>query len=64
MKNKGITLVAMVVTVVIMIILAGVGINLVAGNKNTVITEAEEYCQESSIWNKIIHIGTSSPYLY
>lgn len=49
MKNKGITLVALVATVVIMIILAGVGINLIAGNNNTVITEAEQAVYKNSI---------------
>ena len=31
-KNKGITLVALVVTIVVLLILAGVSINLVLGN--------------------------------
>lgn len=49
MKNKGITLVAMVATVVIMIILAGVGINLIVGNNNNVITEAEQAVYKNSV---------------
>ena len=40
-KNKGITLVALVVTIVVLLILAGVSINLVLGN-NGVISKAKE----------------------
>ena len=40
-KNKGITLVALVVTIVVLLILAGVSINLVLGD-NGIITKAKE----------------------
>ena len=40
-KNKGITLVALVVTIVVLLILAGVSINLVLGN-NGIITKAKD----------------------
>ena len=40
-KNKGITLVALVVTIVVLLILAGVSINLVLGN-NGIIAKAKE----------------------
>ena len=40
-KNKGITLVALVVTIVVLLILAGVSINLVLGN-NGIIAKAQE----------------------
>lgn len=49
MKNNGITLVAMVVTVIVMLILAGVGINLIVGNNNNVITEAEKAVYKNSV---------------
>ena len=39
-KNKGITLVALIVTIIILIILAGVSINLVLGD-NGIITLAK-----------------------
>lgn len=41
LKNKGITLVALVVTIVVLLILAGVSINLVLG-ENGLITKAQE----------------------
>ena len=41
MKNKGITLIALVVTIVVLLILAGVSINLVLG-ENGLITQAKE----------------------
>ncbi len=40
-NNKGITLVALVVTIVVLLILAGVSINLVLGN-NGIIVKARE----------------------
>ena len=40
-NNKGITIVALVVTIVVLLILAGVSINLVLGN-NGVISKAKE----------------------
>ena len=40
-NNKGITLVALVVTIVVLLILAGVSINLVLGN-NGIIAKAKE----------------------
>ena len=44
-KNKGITLVALVVTIVVLLILAGVSINLVLGN-NGIIAKAKEAQRE------------------
>ena len=46
-KNKGITLVALVVTIVVLLILAGVSINLVLGN-NGIIAKAKEAQRESA----------------
>ena len=40
-KKKGITLIALVITIVVLIILAGVSINLVLGN-NGIITRARD----------------------
>ena len=40
-NNKGITLIAMVVTIIVLIVLAGVTINLVIG-ENGIITKAKE----------------------
>ena len=40
-KEKGITLIALVVTIVVLLILAGVSINLVIGN-NGIITKSKE----------------------
>ena len=45
-KNKGITLVALVVTIVVLLILAGVSINLVLGN-NGIITKAKEAAEKT-----------------
>ena len=39
--NKGITLVALVITIIVLIILAGVSINLILGD-NGIITKAKE----------------------
>ena len=41
MKNKGITLIALIVTIIIMLILAGVSINALIGN-NGIITKARD----------------------
>lgn len=49
MNNKGITLVAMVVTVIVMIILAGVSITLITGDDSSIITEAEKSVYKNSI---------------
>ena len=46
-NNKGITLVALVVTIVVLLILAGVSINLVLGN-NGIIAKAKEAQRESA----------------
>ena len=46
LKNTGITLVALVVTIVVLLILAGVSINLVLG-ENGLITKAQEAKQKS-----------------
>ena len=46
-KNKGITLVALVVTIVVLLILAGVSINLVLGD-NGIITKAKEAQRKSA----------------
>ena len=40
-KNSGITLIALVITIIVLIILAGVSINLVLGN-NGIITRARD----------------------
>ena len=45
-NNKGITLVALVVTIVVLLILAGVSINLVLGN-NGIITKAKEAAEKT-----------------
>ena len=49
MNNKGITLVAMVVTIIVMIILAGVSITLIRGDDSSIITEAEKSVYKNSI---------------
>ena len=46
-NNKGITLVALVVTIVVLLILAGVSINLVLGN-NGIIAKAKDAQRESA----------------
>ena len=40
-KQKGITLIALVVTIVILLILSGISLNIVLGN-NGIITKAQE----------------------
>lgn len=54
-QNKGITLIALAITVIILLILAGVAIGSIAGNKGT-ISEARnstESAQRNSIIEKI-----------
>ena len=46
-NNKGITLIALVVTIIVLIILAGVSINLVLGD-NGILTKAKEAKEESN----------------
>lgn len=41
-KERGITLVALVVTIVVLLILAGVSISMVLGGNNGIVTKAEE----------------------
>ena len=55
-KQKGITLVALVVTIVVLLILAGVALNLVLG-ENGIITRAKESAkamEEKNIYDQII----------
>ena len=52
LKNKGITLVALVVTIVVLLILAAISINLVLG-QNGLITyakKASKETKESALW--------------
>ena len=46
-RNKGITLIALVVTIIVLLILAGVSINLVLG-ENGLITQAQEAKEKST----------------
>ena len=46
-QTKGITLIALVVTIVVLLILAGVSINLVLGN-NGIISKAKEAREKTS----------------
>ena len=48
-SEKGITLVALIVSIIVMIILAGVSVSLIIGNNNSVITEAEKSVYKNSI---------------
>ena len=48
MKNKGITLIALVITIIVLIILAGVAINLVTGNNGT-IEKSQKAANETEI---------------
>ena len=50
--KKGITLVALVVTIVVLLILAGVSINLILGDNGIVkkAQEAREKTEDSCIW--------------
>ena len=47
-KMKGITLIALVVTIVVLLILAGVSINLVIGD-NGIITRAKEAASQTEV---------------
>ena len=47
-ERKGITLIALVVTIVVLLILAGVSINLVLGN-NGIVAKAEKASVETEI---------------
>lgn len=47
-NNKGITLIAMIVTIIVLIILAGISINLILG-ENGIITRAKEAKIEQEI---------------
>ena len=59
-KNKGITLVALVVTIVVLLILAGVSINLVLGN-NGIIAKAKEAQRKSAEASQNDLIGMNEP---
>lgn len=48
-KNNGITLVALIITIIIMFILAGVTISTTISNENGVITKAEEAKNKNTI---------------
>ena len=50
MKNKGITLIALVVTIVVLLILAGITISLVFGS-NGVIQKAQDSKEQTEILN-------------
>ena len=52
--TRGITLVALVITIVVLLILVGISINLVLGD-NGIITKAQEarIAQELSIWKSL-----------
>ena len=73
-KNLGITLIALVVTIVILLILAGVSINLVIGNngiitnasKSAFLTEMRAYQEtvEMYITAKQIETGSSNPNIH
>ena len=47
-SNKGITLIALVVTIVVLLILAGVSISMLTG-ENGIITQAQKAKEESEI---------------
>ena len=47
-KEKGITLIALVVTIIVLIILAGVSINILVGD-NGIITQAQKAKEETEI---------------
>ncbi|MNS90754.1 hypothetical protein D3C72_1248170 [compost metagenome] len=48
MKNKGITLIALIVTIIVLIILAGISINILIG-ENGILTKAELAKEQSSL---------------
>ena len=54
-KNQGITLIALIVTIVVLLILAGVSINLVLGNNGVIkkSKEAKEEYNKSSVKEKV-----------
>ena len=54
-KNKGITLIALVITIVILLILAGIGIGSTIGEKGTInqAKESNEQAEKESIKQKI-----------
>ena len=56
LKNKGITLVALVVTIVVLLILAGVSISLVLG-QNGLITQAQEAKRKTAEAGMHCYIG-------
>ena len=60
-KERGITLIALVVTIIVLIILAGVSINLVFGNLG-IVTKAKEAkrMQEQAELNEQIALGELS----
>ena len=47
-KNQGITLIALVITIIILLILAGVSLNLIAG-ENGILTRAEKAVSATKI---------------
>ena len=47
-NNKGITLIAMVVTIIVLVVLAGISLNLVIG-KNGIMTRAKEQKEAQAI---------------
>ena len=56
MKEKGITLIALVVTIVVLIILAAVSISMLSGD-NGIITQAQNSKNETEIGNEKEQIG-------
>ena len=58
-KQKGITLIALVVTIIVLIILAGVSINMLVG-ENGIITQAQRAAQETEQAQKDEEAGLSS----
>ena len=63
MKNKGITLIALVVTIVVLLILAGVSISLLAGD-NGIIKKSEESKEKTIIGEEIEFINMAKSYAY
>ena len=70
-NNKGVTLVALVVTIIVLIILAGISINLVLGNngiitiakktkENTELARVEEETQLNELYTQLESSGTGS----
>ena len=50
LKNKGITLIALVITIIILLILAGVSISMISG-ENGILTKATEAKEEWEVCN-------------